>query len=51
MITDSMYTLILLLIIFYVLHETKYTTQESNKWIGGPTSHVPKPMSRWSYNV
>lgn len=47
-----MYALIVLLfIILYIVCKRSYKIKESDKWIGGPTSHVPKPTARWAYNV
>ena len=43
---------VLIFITAILLHlNTNNKSKKSCKevWIGGPTSHVPKPMSRWEY--
>ena len=41
--------IVILILLFYTnTHNSTKTYKEV--WIGGPTSHVPKPMARWEYS-
>ena len=41
--------LFILLIMILFMHNPKKECIQSHVWIGGPSSHVPKPMARWGF--
>lgn len=48
----AIFVLIFLAILIYLNRQPINNTTNGCKevWIGGPASHVPKPMARWEYN-
>ena len=44
------FALIFIAILLYLNTNNNSTKTCKEVWIGGPASHVPKPMARWEYN-
>ena len=41
--------LCILFITILIIHTPEKECEQSRMWVGGPSSHVPKPMARWGF--